>query len=44
MLTRHEVQVPTSTVNRISYEESTMFTSLSKKAIEHSPEHHLASH
>ena len=44
LLTRHEVQVPTATVNRISYEESTMFTSLSKKAIEHSPEHHLASH
>ena len=37
-----EVQIPTSKVDRISYEESTVFVNLTTEAIERSPAHHLA--
>ena len=37
-----EVQISTSTVDRISYEESTVFVKLTREAVEHSPQHHLA--
>ena len=37
-----EVQIPTSTVDRISYEESTVFVKLTREAVEQSPQHHLA--
>jgi hypothetical protein len=37
-----EVQIPTSKVDRISYEESTVFVNLTTKAVEQSPAHHLA--
>ena len=37
-----EVQIPTSKVDRISYEESTVFVNLTKEAVEQSPAHHLA--
>jgi len=36
-----EVQIPTSVVQRISYEESTVFVNLTTEAVEHSPAHHL---
>ena len=38
----NEVQIPTSTVDRISYEESTVFVNLTQEAVEQSPVHHLA--
>jgi len=38
----HEVQIPTGRVVRISYEESTVFASLTREAVEQSPAHHLA--
>lgn len=38
-----EVQIPTHQVDRISYEESTVFVSLTREAVEQSPAHHLAS-
>ena len=37
-----EVQIPTSKVDRISYEESTVFVNLTREAVEQSPAHHLA--
>ena len=37
-----EVQIPTGTVDRISYEESTVFVNLTREAVEQSPVHHLA--
>ena len=37
-----EVQIPTSKVSRISYEESTVFVNLTGEAVEQSPAHHLA--
>jgi hypothetical protein len=36
-----EVQIQTSQVDRISYEESTVFVNLTSKAVEHSPAHPL---
>jgi len=36
-----EVQIPASSVDRISYEESTVFVKLTREAVEHSPQHHL---
>jgi hypothetical protein len=36
-----EVQIPANLVDRISYEESTMFISMTKEAVEQSPAHHL---
>lgn len=36
-----EVQIPTSKVSRISYDESTVFVDLTKKAVEHSSAIHL---
>jgi len=41
-LSGSEVQIPTSQVDRVSYEESTVFVNLTSKAIEQSPAHHLA--
>jgi sporulation protein YlmC with PRC-barrel domain len=41
-LSGKEVQIPTSKVDRISYEESTVFVNLTKEAVEQSPQHHLA--
>jgi len=38
-----EVLIPTSKVDRISYEESTVFVNLTSEAVEHSPEQHLIS-
>jgi hypothetical protein len=34
-----EVQIPTSKIDRISYEDSTVFVNLTKEAVEQSPEH-----
>ena len=39
--TGNEVQVPTSQVDRISYDESTVFVTLTKEAVEQSPSPHL---
>ena len=39
-LSGKEVQIPTSQVDRISYEESTVFVNVSREAIEQSPAHH----
>jgi hypothetical protein len=36
-----EMDIPTSKVDRISYEESTVFIRLTKEAVEHSPAHSL---
>ena len=41
-LSGKEVLIPTNKVARISFDESTVFVSLTKEAIEQSPEHHLA--
>jgi len=38
-----EVLIPTSKVDRISYEESTVFVNLTSEAVEHSPAQHLVS-
>jgi hypothetical protein len=38
----NEVQIPTSQVDRISYEKSSVFVNLTSKAIEQSPAHHMA--
>jgi hypothetical protein len=38
-----EVLIPTKDVDRISYEESTVFVNLTKQAVEQSPAHHLVS-
>ena len=37
-----EVQLPTSAVERISYEQSTVFVNLTSEAVQQSPTHHLA--
>jgi hypothetical protein len=37
----NEVQISASVVDRISYEESTVFANLTTEAVEHSPAHHL---
>ena len=42
-LSGREVLIPTDKVARISFDESTVFVNLTKEAVEHSPEHHLAS-
>ena len=39
--TGKEVQLPMSQVDRISYQESTVFVKLAKEAVEKSPEHRL---
>jgi len=41
--TGKEVQMPVSKVERISFDDSTVFVNLTKAAIEQSPAHHLAS-
>jgi hypothetical protein len=38
----NEMEIPTSKVVRISWDESAVFTSLTKEAVEQSPAHHLA--
>jgi hypothetical protein len=38
-----EVQIPTSSVHRISFDESTVFVNLTGEAMEQSPSHHLVS-
>jgi hypothetical protein len=40
-LSGKEVQIPTSLVDRISYEQSTVFVHLTSEAVEQSPAHHL---
>ena len=37
-----EMEIPTSKVERISWEESTVFISLTREGVEQSPAHHLA--
>ena len=37
-----EVQIPTTQVDRISYDKSTVFVNLTSEAVEQSPAHHLA--
>jgi hypothetical protein len=41
-LSGKEVQIPTSRVARISYEESTVFVKMTREAVEQSPAQHLA--
>jgi hypothetical protein len=41
-LSGNEVQIPTSKVDRISWDESTVFVTMTKEAVEQSPAHHLA--
>ncbi len=43
LLSGKEVQILTSTVDRISYDESTVFVNLTREAVEQSPAHHLLS-
>jgi sporulation protein YlmC with PRC-barrel domain len=40
--TGKEVQIPISQVDRISYDESTVFVNLTKEAVEQSPAHHVS--
>jgi len=40
--TGKEVRIPAASVDRISYEDSTVYVSLTADAVEQSPEHHLA--
>jgi hypothetical protein len=40
--TDSEFQIPTNSVNRISYLDSTVFVNLAKEAVEQSPALHLA--
>jgi hypothetical protein len=42
-LSGKEMQILTSTVDRISYDDSTVFVNLTKEAIEQNPTHHLVS-
>jgi len=37
-----EVQIPTSAVDRISWDESKVFANLARETVEQSPQHHLA--
>lgn len=39
--TGKDVQIPMSQIDRISYNDSTVFVKLTKEAVEKSPEHHL---
>jgi len=41
-LSGKEVLIPTSKVDRISWDDSTVFVTLTKAAVEQSPVHHLA--
>jgi hypothetical protein len=41
-LSGNEVEIPAGKVDRISYEESTVFVNLTSQAVEQSPAHHLA--
>jgi hypothetical protein len=41
-LSGREVQIPMSKIDRISYEESTVFVNLSREAVEQSPAHYMA--
>jgi hypothetical protein len=41
-LSGKEVQIPMNKVDRVSYEESTVFVRLTSEAVEHSPPHYLA--
>jgi hypothetical protein len=41
-LSGKEVQIPASAVDRISYEESTVFVNLTRDAVEQSPAHYMA--
>jgi hypothetical protein len=41
-LSGKEVQIPASAVDRISYEESTVFVNLTREAVEQSPAHYMA--
>lgn len=43
LLSGKEVQISTSTVDRISFDESTVFVNLTRETIEQSPAHHLVS-
>src|SRR4029077_16198362 len=40
-LSGKEVLIPTKKVDRISYEESTVFVNLTGEAVEQSPQHHF---
>jgi hypothetical protein len=40
--TGNEVQIPTGQVDRISYDESTVFVNLTREAVEQSPAHHVS--
>ena len=37
-----EVQIPTTQVDRISYDKSTVFVNLTSEAVEQSPAHHVS--
>jgi hypothetical protein len=41
-LSGKEVEIPASSIDRISYEESTVFVNLTSEAVEHSPAHYRA--
>jgi hypothetical protein len=41
-LSGREVQIPTNKIDRISYEESTVFADLTSEAVEQSPAHYMA--
>jgi hypothetical protein len=41
-LSGREVQIPTNKIDRISYEDSTVFVDLTSEAVEQSPAHYLA--
>jgi hypothetical protein len=41
-LSGREVQIPTNKIDRISYEDSTVFANLTSEAIEQSPAHYMA--
>jgi hypothetical protein len=43
LLSGKKVQISTSTVDRISFDESTVFVNLTRETIEQSPAHHLVS-
>ena len=42
-LSGKEVQIPTTAVDRISYDKSTVFVNLNAEAVGQSPSHHLVS-
>jgi hypothetical protein len=41
-LSGREVQIPTNNIDRISYEDSTVFADLTSEAVEQSPAHYKA--